>query len=650
MNLIKKLLLKRPRLAMSLASALVLLVAFTILRMALALMFPPATPVSAGAWVLTFIVGLHLDVVMTAILLLPLAIWTTMLAKRDWSTGWRRILMLIAFSLGWSILIFNLAAEGFFFEEFQSRYNTVAIDYLIYPHEVFVNIWESYPVVWIVSACLIAGISVTLFITRLAKPGWSTPKDYRAGIGWALAAVVLGFSAGRQESHVSDERSVNELAGNTFSSLLYAATTRNLDYAAFYPTMERDEAFRRAKKIVLNPGESYTGGTHDLWRKVPGDPSRPKLNVCLLLEESLGSEFWGALGRKEPSLMPLMDEVATKEGWLFDNIYADGNRTIRGYEGVFSSFPPLPGDSIVARDRTENVETIAQVLGRDGYETMFVYAGRGVFDGTGKFAKSNGWKNFLELKDFKEPTFTTVWGVCNEDLYDRLLVEMRGYHDAGKPFLMTSMSVSNHKPYTYPAGRIPEAPNRTRTNAVKYSDYALARFFEQAKKEPFWKDTIFVVVGDHGARVYGSQSIPIRSYEVPFLVLGPAVVSEPKRTSTLGCQLDIMPTVLGMIGRPYETSFFGHDLLKVQPEHERVLLNHNRSVGIYADQRLVVFSLNKQVEYFTGDPKTGQMQPTTVTDEKMKELELDATALFQAGDDLYMNRRYTYGGSGTKAP
>jgi len=641
---------QHPRLLLPLASATVLLAAFTVLRVALALLFPPATPVSAGAWALTFLVGLHLDIVMSAIVLLPLAIWTTLLAKRDWSAGWRRVVMLVAFSLGWSILIFNLAAEGFFFEEFQSRYNTVAIDYLIYPHEVFVNIWESYPVVWIVSACFIAGTLVTLFVTRLAKPGWAAPKDFRAGAGWALAALVLGLTAGRQESHVSDERSVNELAGNTFSSLLYAATTRNLDYAAFYPTMDRAEAYQRAKKIVLNPGETYTGEPNDLWRKVPGDLTRPKLNVCLLLEESLGAEFWGALGRKEPSLMPLMDELATKEGWLFDNIYADGNRTIRGYEGVFSSFPPLPGDSIVARDRTENVETIAQILDRDGYETMFVYAGRGVFDGTGDFAKQNGWHHFLELTDFKDPAFTTVWGVCNEDLYDRLLVEMRDYHDAGKPFLMTSMSVSNHKPYTFPDGRIPEKPNRARTNVVKYSDYALARFFEQAKKEPFWQDTIFVVVGDHGARVYGSQSIPIRSYEIPFLVMGPAVAKEPQRTSTLGCQLDIIPTVLGMIGRPYETTFYGHDLLKVPAEHQRVLLNHNRSVGIYEDQRMVVFSLNKQVEYFTGDPKAGQMQRVMTADAKMKELELDATALFQTGDDLYMNRRYSYNRACLKAP
>ncbi|HEY1173871.1 MAG TPA: LTA synthase family protein [Verrucomicrobiae bacterium] len=569
-------------------------------------------------------------------------LWSTIGTKKNWSEGWRGKFLTCAFTIGWSLLTFMLITEGFFFEEFQSRFNTVAVDYLIYPHEVFVNIWESYHVVWIIVSCLLLGAGAAAITLRTSKTSWSVSKDYRSAALWFVITILLGFSVGRSESHVCEERSVNELASNTFSSLLYAASTRNLDYAAFYPTMDRCAAFRRTKRLLVEPGEEYTGNSDDLWRHVAGDPSRPKLNVCLLLEESLGSEFWGALGRKEPSLMPQMDEIATKEGWLFDNIYADGNRTIRGYEGVFSSFPPLPGDSIVARDRTKDVETIAQVLDRDGYETMFVYAGRGVFDGTGKFAQDNGWKHFLELKDFKDPAFTTVWGVCNEDLYDRLLIEMRQYHDAGKPFLMTSMSVSNHKPYSYPAGRIPEAPNRTRTNVVKYTDYALAKFFEKAKREPFWKDTIFVVVGDHGARVYGSQTIPIRSYEIPFLVLGPAVADSPQRISTLGCQMDVMPTVLGMIGRPYDTTFFGHDLLKTLPGTERVLLNHNRSVGIYQDERLVVFNLNRKVEYFAGNPKCGQMKPVPTPDEKMKELEDDATAIYQSADDLYMNRRFTW--------
>lgn len=595
-------------------------------------------------WVRTFAVGLHFDLAIACILFLPLMLWTGFVSTEKWQAKWHRGLLTFVSVLGWFVLTFMLVAEGFFFQEFQSRYNTVAIDYLIYPHEVFVNIWETYPVPAVIVVVLLIAAGIVRFgwkITKRLEADRLSVPARRMALIWVIVAVVAGFSIRIDEARFSRERTVNEMASNTFVSALTAAFTRNLDYAHFYPTMNLEEAYARTRKIVTTPDAVFTGPADSLQRQIGGNAQAPKLNMVLLLEESLGSEFWGSLGRKEPSLMPLMDNIATNQALLFDNIYADGNRTIRGYEAVFSSFPPLPGDSIVARDRSENVETIARVLARDGYDTTFVYAGRGVFDGTGPFTKANGWSNFVEMKDFKNPAFTTVWGVCNEDLYDRLLEECRERHKKGLPFFMTSMSVSNHKPFTYPTGRIPENPQEKRRDfVVKYSDYALARFFQMAQKEAFWTNTIFAVVADHGARVYGSQTVPIHSYEIPVVVVGPAVVSQPKRISTLGCQLDVAPTLLGLIGRPYESCFFGHDLLKWPDRMGMCLLNHNRSIGIYGDDHLVTFSLNKKVEYFEGNPKTTQMQRTQKPDSTHKELEQDATALYQVADDLYMNRRY----------
>lgn len=633
--------ISRPRLRLPLLTFAVCVGLFTVLRAVLAGLFPPASPLPRSDWARVFAAGLHFDIAVAWIAALPLALWSAATCQKRWSARWQRLALAICLTVGWAVLFFLLVAEGYFFEEFQSRYNPVAIDYLIYPHEVFINVWQSYPLTWVILACASFGGVMAWLGMRVTRATLGSGRDWRAGAVWLSLAAVLAFTVRVRDPHVSHERAVNEIANNTFISLLTAALTRNLDYAAFFPTLPRDEAFARARELVLTPGQTFSGPKDSVQRRVAGDASRPKLNLILLLEESLGSEFWGSLGRKEPSLMPRMDAMATNEGWLFENIYADGNRTIRGYEGVYCSFPPLPGDSIVARDRTENIETIAQVLKRDSYETLFIYAGRGVFDGTGKFAKNNGWQQFVELKDFAKPAFTTAWGVCNEDLYDRALEEMRTLHSRGRPFFVTTMSVSNHKPYTYPPGRIPEDPNqRTRANAVKYSDYALARFFEMARREPFWTNTIFAVMGDHGARVYGSQTIPIHSYEIPLMIAGPAVVKGPRRLSMLGCQLDVAPTLLGLIGRPYDTTFFGHDLMLEPSRMNRVLLHHNRSVGIYADQRLVVFSMNKRVEYYAGDPKAGQMTRVPDPDARMKELERDAAALFQVGDDLYMNRRF----------
>ncbi len=223
----------------------------------------------------------------------------------------------------------------------------------------------------------------------------------------------------------------------------------------------------------------------------------------------------------------------------------------------------------------------------------------------------------------------------------RAVDEFRDQSKTGKPFCATLLSVSNHEPFTYPKGKIPEDPDwRLREHAAKYSDYALGQFFRAAKKESFWTNTIFVVVADHGARVYGSQSIPIHSYEIPLIILGPAAVAAPSRVGELGCSLDVSPTVLGLLGRPYKTMFFGRDLLHLAPDAGRALLNHNRDIGMLTRDRMAVLGLNKTVEFYQGEPKVVNMtllpQPTPAD----LELENDAIAIYQVADDLYMNRRY----------
>ena len=187
--------------------------------------------------------------------------------------------------------------------------------------------------------------------------------------------------------------------------------------------------------------------------------------------------------------------------------------------------------------------------------------------------------------------------------------------------------------------RIPEPSGaHSRKFAVKYVDYALGRFFDMAKKEPFWSDTIVAVVADHGARIYGSQTVPLLSYEIPLLIAGPAAVEKARRIATPGCQLDIAPTLLGIIGRPYDSIFYGRDLLA--PAASRfALLNHNRSIAIYREPELVALSLGKVVERFTHrDRGTLDRQPP---DAATWEAARDATALFQTADELYTQRRYT---------
>ncbi len=629
------------------------------LRLVLFFTFRPAK-LPLGEILLGLLSGLFRDSLAAAWLALPLLFWLLIVPERMFRAAWHRRLFWGACGVFCFLQTFQLFVEYYFFEEFRSRFNTVAVDYLIYPQEVFVNIWESYPVTVVVAVSGAVGAGWALAARRWFSGMWEYPVSPRASLrrfgavgalAGALAPLLLvaGSLTGVMNpqlpfkgAHVSSNRTLNEMADNGAITFLIATLTHHLDYAAFYKTMPEAEAYQRARHLLSEPNAQFVEDGKSIRRRVSGDASRPRLNVVLFLEESLGSEFWGCLGRKH-TLTPEMDKLAAEEGLLFTNIYACGNRTVRGMEGVLSSFPPLPGDSIVKRNLSDNVETIARVLKRDGYSTLFLYGGRGVFDGMRSFTVRNGYERFIEQKHFTHPTFTTAWGVCDEDIYDRAIAECRELvkTNANQPFFATILSVSNHEPYTYPKGRIPEDPAKhRRENAVKYSDYALGKFFRDARKETFWTNTIFVVVADHGARLYGKQSIPIHSYEIPLLIAGPAVVPAPARIPRLGSSLDVSPTILGLMGRPYESLFFGHDLLGCPPDHDRALLNHNRDIGLLTRDRLAVLGLMQTDEFYEGDPKRVEMSPLASPADSDSELKKDAIALYQVADDLYTHRRY----------
>ena len=676
---------KRSRSGFAIFFFFSLLIACTILRVVLFARFGWHEPHAGGSIVQLFLIGFHQDFLVALGTTLPLLFWIWIVPEKLFGNWLHRIPFILGFFIFWAVEIFILFVEYYFFDEFKSRFNTVAVDYLAAPKEVAGNIWESYPVVPIVSICAVLSLLWLVVALIYFRQMWFQPVRARTRFAHFAIAFVLFFGVwvtfnprvtifadmfNRDWSgcldwitstvggtHFSPDRTLNEIADNGSMSFVNAALTHDLEYDAYYQTMDKAEAYRRVRHLLAEPGADLTSQTNSIRRHVVGDSSKPKLNVVILLEESLGSEFWGCLGRTN-TLTPQMDQLATNEGILFTNIYASGNRTVRGFEGVLSSFPPLPGDSIVKRDHSDNVETIARVLKRDGYNSIFFYGGRGMFDSMKSYALNNGWDRFLEHNppfndDFPKPNFATIWGVSDEEVYARAIKEFHALNETGKPFLGTIMSVSNHKPYTYPTGRIsedPVHPKPSRNKAVKYADWCLGQFFQAAKKEPFWTNTVFVVVADHGARVYGSQSIPIFSYEIPFVILGPAVVKSPTRVGQLGCSLDVAPTVLGLIGRPYETLFFGRDLFKEQPAEGRVFINHNRDIGIMEKQRLVVLGLQKTEEYYSGDPKVANMEPLEKVTKADEEIKTNAIAVYQVADDLYMHDRYRIDASESKRP
>ena len=586
--------------------------------------------------------GLANDLVESLYLFAPLALLILSMPDRWYRSraGMATIFGISALTIGG--LIYLTAVENYFFEEFDARFNLVAFDYLAYPTEVFTDIWQAYPVVKVLVATILAAAATTWLLRHLLGNGFAdrAPIAARAKVFsvYALATLCAAVAYPTDALSWSSNRVENELLQNGFSSFFRAARTSDLDYHAFYPTRDREQNFSRLALQLQKGGGRFTRipPAQDLNRSFPGRAGGlGRLNVVVVSMESFGAEF-SRLHGSSRDLMPNFDSYAAQGLW-FSNAYASGTRTVRGLEAITASFPPIPTVSILRRPGNHGIATWGGVMQKLGYETSFLYGGYGYFDNMNDFYSGNGFK-VIDREGIEHVRFENIWGVSDEDLYDRALEEYSSQFARHQPFFSIIMTTSNHKPYTFRAGLeelgIPEQGGG-RAAGVKYADYALGHFLREAARQPWFNETVFVVVADHGARVYGKAEIPLRTYEIPLMIYSPAHLA-PRRIETLTTQIDIAPTVLGLLGLPYEAPFFGVDVLNHPAAAGVALFSHNHDVAIYQDGRIAVLGLGGQVETFRYERDADRYMPVEA-DPELTDLGI---AYFQTASEMFQVHSY----------
>ena len=353
----------------------------------------------------------------------------------------------------------------------------------------------------------------------------------------------------------------------------------------------------------------------------------------VLLQESLGAEFVGAYGDPR-GMTPNLDRLA-KESLLFTRAYATGTRTVRGMEAVSASFPPVPAESIVKRQHNEGLFNWSGVMTKLGYQPTFVYGGFGTFDNMNYFFANNGYQVF-DRTDFDKPAFANIWGVSDEDLFRNAVRIFERQHDRGERIFSIVMSTSNHKPFTFPAG-VPGVQEKGggRDAGVRYADYAIGRFFDMAQSQPWFANTLFVIVADHGARAYGREDVPVPTYEIPLMIYSPKHV-KPGKFEQLTSQIDIAPTVLGLLDASYDSLFFGRDVLREPSPGRFIPLNHNRDIALFNGDTLVEIGFRKSSAQFTYDRTSHQQCRVPVTPDYLNE----TIATFQKAYELFRDHAF----------
>lgn len=627
--------------------AFIALLITTISRFILFLIYKDRVSVVDNYWEI-FPIGLRIDLILICYLSFLPAVLVSFLPDKvakytsRFLTGY--------FVLFLFLIFFMEIVSPDFIDQYDTRPNKLFLEYLIYPKEV-ANMLLKGRVWTVVIVLVLSGIALYFGFKKGAKLFKVRPTEYKYRL---LLFPLLGFflfwgargsltskrPINPSNAMFSNDQLTNCLALNSTYTLFYAAygLKNEVDASKMYGKMEPEEAILRVKKYMNVAENNFTDTDLPLTHiQMPDTLMNRPYNLVIFLQESLGAEFVGALGGMP--LTPELDKLAM-EGLLFSRLYSTGTRSVRGIEAVATGFLPSPSESVVKLSGAQtDFFTLGALLKQAGYNTSFIYGGMANFDNMASFFNGNGFDNIIDEsvmdKDGNSYAFKGTWGYSDEDLVTKANEYFKSLGD--KPFFSFMFSSSNHDPFEFPDGRIElyEQPKNTVHNAIKYADFSIGKFFELAKKEDYFKNTIFVVIADHNTRTYGKNLVPINKFRIPALILGPNVPQGVKYDK-LSSQIDIAPTLLSFVGMKVETPMPGRNILQLQDSIPgRAIMQFHDINAFRVENQVVIMQPNKQPLQFEVKNDT-----TLIPVELDAELAKDALGHVIAADYLYKEKKY----------
>jgi phosphoglycerol transferase MdoB-like AlkP superfamily enzyme len=597
-----------PRLIRWIASlAVFFLIALTLLRVGTYLSFNhDRGPAWAAFWL-----GARFDARIVAAVLLPLLVlgsfrWLDPFGRQAVRRGWLTLLGLFS-----AALVVFYVSDFLHYRYLNQRLNASALAYLEDAKISAVMVWQTYPIVWIglgiVGAVSGAVIVIRWLHGRAAPRAEPTRRTVR--IAWfvaVLAAGVLGIF-GRASQYplrwsdafnLRDDFSAN-LALNPVqsfvSSLSFRASGCDVEkvkehYARMgaYLGMSPAAAGRLSfERVVSGQAGSATGAM------------RP--NIVLVICESFSgykSSMWG----NPLDTTPFFHEL-TRQGVFFDNCFTPHVGTARGVWATITGIPDVEPQETASRNPAL-VDQHTIINDFDGYEKFYFLGG------SSSWANIRGLltANIRDLKLYEENSYKSpridVWGISDKNLFLEANAVLR---TQTKPFFAVIQTADNHRPYTIPKedrGEFtnvdvpPETLKRSgfesieELNAFRYTDFAFRKFMEVARETPYFDNTIFVFVGDHGIGGNAGTMFPaawtehnLTRYHVPLLFYAPKLLP-PQRVHAVASMVDILPTIAGLAKISYRNTTLGRDLIRQQAldggrsNAAFVIDHHARSVGI----------------------------------------------------------------------
>jgi len=586
----------RQHLSFMFASATLLLVLMSFLRLAL-LLFNHEL-IGNTSWPTlfeAFFNGIRFDLRLTVYICAPLLLgllYRPLINHRFWQRLWLTACAALVILLG--------MIELNFYQEFHQRLNVLVFQYLNEdPKTVLSMLWYGFPVIklllaWSVLTALFWFALLTVD-RRTRNASHKTGKTQPAGVLLShgmvfvlcvLLAVLAARGTLRQgpplrwgDAFTTDSVFANHLGLNGTLTLYTAAKSRYSGHSdnIWKADMPDQQAVTVTRSLLHTAHDQLADTATAAVRRdftPPQNGQLPVRNVVVILMESFAGHFVGALG-SNAEITPYFDQLS-KEGLLFERFFANGTHTHQGMFATMACFPNLPGFEYLMQtpEGGNHFSGLPQLLSARNYGDLYVYNGDFAWDNQRGFFGNQGMTRFIGRNDYQNPVVSDpTWGVSDQDMFDRAAEELLK-QNPDKPFYALLQTLSNHTPYALPAN-LPIEPVtdfgslNEHLTAMRYADWALGQFFEKARQAPYYKDTLIVLVGDHGFGAHEQLTdMDLYRFHVPLLLIAPGVQETFGATrDTVGSQVDVVPTIMGRLGGPTRHQCWGRDLLNL-PEDD----------------------------------------------------------------------------------
>ncbi len=559
----------------------------------------------------TFYHAIPLDLSMTAyIVVIPL------FSYMYWLLNGRKIVELKWVSVYNTILIFIfsiLSVVNFnIYREWGSKVNAKALGFAFSSPKEAMASSASSPLGLSISLLILLAVLgfilqrfvVSRKLTFITSPIWS-----RAVLCLVLAAsnflLIRGGLGGspitQSMAYFSKDQVLNNAAVNTEWNLISSVLAAKMTKTNPYLYLDKNQAAKNVRTLYT-PSKDTT--INILNTKRP--------NVVLVIMESFTADLTKTLGNEE-GITPHFDALI-KEGVLFSQIYSPGNRTDKGLIATLAGFPTLGTGSIVKwPEKMQKLPAISRSLFKVGYHTSFFYGGESEFDNYKAFILSHDYQKLVDKNSFKGNEMKSPWGKFDEVVFERQLNEL---NEEKQPFFSTLLTLTNHEPFELPGNsKFGRADNIAKFKSTAYyTDSCVGAFLSNAKKQPWYQNTLFVFVADHG-HLFPKNAYEIsypQRYHIPLLFYGNAIKEEFKglKFNNVGSQTDLAATLLAQLDLPSKDFIWSKNLLNPYSK-PFAFFSWDNGMGFIDNQQCVTFdNVGKMILYNTNAKNTVQTSET----------------------------------------